>query len=54
MPPVALQVVIEPDGQALGQESGNDKEADMREKERGDNYSHLGEKAISDSTTAIT
>lgn len=26
----------------------------MREKEREDNYSHLGEEAISDSTIAIT
>lgn len=43
-----------PDGQALGQDSGSDKGADMREKERRDNHSHLGEKAISDSTIAIT
>lgn len=39
-----LLTVAEPDGQALGQDSGNDKRADMREKERGDNYSHLGGK----------
>ncbi len=54
VPPSGPKVVIEPDGQALGQDSGNDKGADMREKQRGDNYSHLGEKAVSDSAIAIT
>lgn len=54
LPPAGPQVVNGPDGQALGQDSGNDKGADMREKEKGDNYSHLGEKAVSDSTIAIT
>lgn len=53
--PAGPLVVIGPDGQALGQDSGNDKGADMREKERGDNYSHLGGKrAVSDSTITIT
>lgn len=42
--PAGPLVVIGPDGQALGQDPGNDKGADMHEKERGDNYSHLGEK----------
>lgn len=47
-------VVIGPYGQALGPDSWSDKGADMREKGRGDNYSHLGEEALSDSTIAIT
>lgn len=42
--PAASQAVVEPDKQALSQDSGNDKQADMREKERVDNYSHLGGK----------
>lgn len=54
LPPPGPQVVVGPDGQALGQDSGNDKGADMREKEKGDNYSHLGEKSVSDFTIAIT
>lgn len=54
LPPTGPQVGLGPDGQAVGQDSGNDKGADMREKEKGDNYSHLGEKAISDFTIAIT
>ncbi|KAI9516510.1 hypothetical protein NQZ68_016012 [Dissostichus eleginoides] len=41
-------------GQVLGQDQGNDKEADMREKEGGHNYSHPREKTISDSPIAIT
>lgn len=53
-PPPGPQVVVGPDGQALGQDAGNDKGADMREKEKGDNYSHLGEKSVSDFTIAIT
>lgn len=52
--PAGPKVVIRPDGQAFGQDSGNDKKADMREKNRVDSCSHLGEKAVSDSTIAIT